>query len=520
MNEAEPDAERATDAGAPQAPEPGGEPGAPAAAPVPNVDLGRRRFFRQFATEVFQTAATVAGAATALQRTTAEAAGAILNPDAATVAPVVDEAPPAQPELLGRPGGLQRAGARGAAAGAAPTGYRSAFRIDDGVLLLIDQRRLPAELAVVEVRSAVELAHELREWTIGPGPAAGQAAAVAMGLTANKSRGAKPYGRRAILRAGATQLRSARPTSRYVIAAVERAMAAYEAAGEFSEDGDAIAGALWAEADAILSEGVDDLARIGQVGLLQLPRGEGPVEVLVRGAIGPLAGGQVGTVMAILRAAQDAGRELIVHVAETRPSLLGARVTAWELEQAGIAHTLVTDGAAGWLLEAGRAAVVFVGAERIAANGDVAADVGTYPLAVVAARHGVPFVVCAPLAAVDFDVATGRELPVEQGPATAVTRIGTVALAHPEAAVLNPITDVTPNDLVAAIVTEEGAIRSPYDRSILGAWHARTVRHGMPRTGVPPSMRPAPPEPDPPPESRPEGTPEREPAPEASEAAR
>ena len=131
--------------------------------------------------------------------------------------------------------------------------------------------------------------------------------------------------------------------------------------------------------------------------------------MLVRGSVGPLAGGQVGTVMAVLRAAQDAGRELIVHVAETRPSLVGARVTAWELEQAEIAHTIVTDAAAGWLLEAGRAAIVLVGAERIAANGDVAADAGTYPLAVLAARHGVPFVVCAPLVAVDFDVADGRE---------------------------------------------------------------------------------------------------------------
>ena len=496
MNEAEPGAGGAAQPhaepieGEPVAPEAGGGPVGDAPG---GTDMGRRRFFRQFASDVFQTAATVAGAATALQRSTAQAAGAILNPDAATVAPVVDLTEPVRPGVIERPGGagLQRPGARGPVT--APTGYRSAFRIDDEVLLLVDQRRLPGELAVVEVRSAVEFAHELRQWTIGPGPAAGQAAAVAMALTANKCRGAKPYGRRAILRAGATQLTGARPTSRYVVAAVERAMAAYVAAGEFSEDGDAIAGAMWAEADAVLSESVDDLGRIGQLGMLQLPKGdepvEGPVEVLVRGSIGPLAGGQVGTVMAVLRAAQDAGRELVVHVAETRPSLVGARVTAWELKQAEIAHTIVTDAAAGWLMEAGRVRIVLVGAERIAANGDVAGDAGTYPLAVLAERHGVPFVVCAPLVAVDFDVPDGRALPVEQGPATAVTRVGAVALAHPDAAVLNPITDVTPAGLVTAIVTEEGAIRAPYDRSILGAWHARTVRHGVPRTGLPPSMR-------------------------------
>ena len=488
---ADPGAEPGADPGA-------AEPGAEPTAPAVGVDLGRRKFFRQFATEVFQTAVTVAGAANALQRTTAQAAGAILNPEAANLPPVVDATDPAI-DGIDRPGGLQRPGASlrpGAAGSAAPTGYRSAFRVDDEVLLLVDQRRLPAEIAIVEVRSAVELAHELRDWTMAPGPAAGQAAAVAMGLTANKSRRAKPYGRRAILRAGATQLTGARPTSRYVVAAVERVMAAYVTAGEFSEDGDAIAGAVWAEADAILGEAVDDLGRIGQLGLLQLPKSEGPLEVLVRGAIGPLAGGQVGTVMAVLRAAQDAERELIVHVAETRPSLVGARVTAWELEQAGIAHTIVTDAAAGWLLEAGRAAVVLVGAERIAANGDVAADAGTYPLAVLAARHGVPFIVCAPLVAVDFDVADGRAMPVQQGPATDVTRVGTTSLVHPDAAVLNPITDVTPADLVVALVTEEGAIRAPYDRSILGAWHARTVRHGVPRTGLPLSMRPAAPDPE------------------------
>ncbi|MBM4407363.1 MAG: S-methyl-5-thioribose-1-phosphate isomerase [Chloroflexi bacterium] len=449
------------------------------------VDLGRRRFFRQFAAEVFQTAASVAGAATALQRSTAQAAGAILNPDAALLAPLAEpvvEAGPGAAQVV-RSETFSRPIARPLMAN--PTGFRSAFRVDDEHLVLVDQRRLPGELAELEVRSAVELAHELREWTIGPGPAAGQAAAVAMALTAARSRTAKPYGRRAILRAGAGQLSAARPTSRYVIAAVERIMAAYEAAGEFAEDGEAVAGAIRAEADAILREATSDHGRIGRLGILLLPKVERPVGILVRGSIGALAGGQVGTVMAVLRAAVDAGREVLVHVAETRPPLTGARLTAWELEQAGIAHIVVADNAVGWLLEAGRIDLVLVGAERIAANGDVGAEIGTYPVAVLAERHRIPFAVCAPIVAVDFRTADGRAMPVEQGAAGAVARIGDVAIALPNASVLNPLIDVTPAELVSVIVTEEGQVRAPYDRGIVGAWHARTVRHGVPRTGGP-----------------------------------
>ena len=273
-------------------------------------------------------------------------------------------------------------------------------------------------------------------------------------------------------------------------------MAAYEAVGEFSEDGDAIAGAIWAEADAILGEAVDDLGPdrpAGPAAASEAPRARSRCWSAARS--GRWRGGQVGTVMAVLRAAQDAERELIVHVAETRPSLVGR---ARDGLGAGAGRDSAHDrhGRRGGLAaRGGPGRVVLVGAERIAANGDVAADAGTYPLAVLAARHGVPFIVCAPLVAVDFDAADGRAMPVEQGPATDVTRVGTTSLAHPDAAVLNPVTDVTPADLVAALVTEEGAIRAPYDRSILGAWHARTVRHGVPRTGLPLSMRPAAPRP-------------------------
>ena len=475
---------------------------APAAVGGPStVDMGRRRFFRQFASDVFQTAATVVGAATVLQRSSAEAASAILNPDAAMVTPIADNV--ADSTLAGSREaglGLQLPRARGgpvpAAAlsaapplgspGARPTirdphGFRTAFRIDDDILVLVDQRRLPHELAEVEVRTAVELAHELREGTVARGPVAGQLAAVALSLTAQRVRSARPYGRRAVLRAGANQLLSARPTSRAVAAAVARLMEFEEPPGttEVPEDSGAVADAIRAEADRILLEAMTDLGQIGRVGLLALPRVEDrPLGILTHGAIGTLAGGQAGTAMAVIRAAFDAEHEVLVHVSETRPSLVGARVTAWELQQAGIPHVVVADGAAGWLLEAGRIDVVLLAAESVAMNGDVGAEIGTYPLALAAARHGVPFLVCAPLSVVDPGAATGAALAVEQGAAAAFMRIGATTIVPHESAVLNPPCDVTPHDRVSAILTEEGVLRDPFQTTIADALERRAGRSG------------------------------------------
>jgi methylthioribose-1-phosphate isomerase len=454
------------------------------------VDLGRRKFFRQFATEVFHTAATVVGAATALQRSSAEAASAILNPDAGLLPPVseADEGPPAPASPKGGPvpaAALSAAPPPPPRPGARPVihdprGFRTAFRVDEDILVLVDQRRLPHELAEVEVRSAVELAHELREGTMARGPAAGQAAAVALSLTASRVHSARPYGRRAILRAGASQLQGARPTSRPIAAAVARLMVHEEPPGstEVPTDGGAVADAIRAETDRILLEAMADQGQIGRVGIELLPSVEGrPIGILVHGAIGALAGGQVGTAMAVIRNAVDAERDVLIHVAETRPSLVGARVTAWELAQAEVPHVVVADAAAGWLMEAGRIDVVLVTAESIATNGDVAAEIGTYPLAVLAQRHRLPFVVCAPLVTVDPAAANGAALAVEQGPATGLTRVGSTSVAPAETAVLNPACDVTPHDLVTAIVTEEGVLRAPLGSAIADALERRTSRH-------------------------------------------
>ena len=431
-------------------------------APDSGADLGRRRFFRSFAQEVVQTAVTFAGAATALQRSSLEAAGAILNPAATALAPVVEAPlPPTSP----------------ARAATAAIGYRTSFRMDGEHLILVDQRRLPGQLVEVECRTAVEVANEIRDLTIRGGPAIGQAAGLSLAMTAFRIRSSKPYARRAILRAGQTTLLNARPTSRPLESAVARVMARYEAVGEFNEDGDLIARVMREEAETIIFEATGDHGRIAETGRALLPVvTERPLAILTHGNTGTLAGGQFGTALAVVQATAQAGRDVLVYVAESRPTLDGARVTAWELGQAGIEHVLVADTAVGWLLEAGRVDAVVVGAERVAANGDVANDIGTYQLAVLAARHGVPFYVCAPLATVDVEVADGRAMPIEQRGAIEVTRIRDRLIAPADTPVLNPSDDVTPHDLVTSIVTEEGALRAPYGRSLATALADRAIR--------------------------------------------
>ena len=218
------------------------------------VDLGRRRFFRQFASDLVQGAATVAGAAQALQRASVEAAAGILDPDAGAAMLGLADTSPAAPAVP-----------------AAPTGFRTPFREDAGVLYLIDQRRLPDTLLEMEAKSAGEVAFCIREMIVRGAPAIGQVAAIGMALSAERVRDARPYARRATLRGGANALVQARPTAVNLRWAVDRMMARYEAVGDLSDDGGAIADALRAEADAIVTEATTDHGRLAAFGLEALP---------------------------------------------------------------------------------------------------------------------------------------------------------------------------------------------------------------------------------------------------------
>ena len=438
------------------------------------ANLARRRFFRQFAGELFQTAATVAGAAQALQRASAEAAGAILDP-VATAARLEAGSEPFAPA---------------APVGGAPTGFRTPFREGDGVMHLIDQRKLPEELVEVDVRNAPEAASAIRQMVVRGAPAIGQVAAIGLALSAERSKDAQPHARRAILKGGAAALRSARPTAVNLEWAVDRMMARYDAVGELSEDGPAIAAALRAEADAIVGEATVDHGRLADFGFAALPvKDFGPLRILTHCNTGPLACGQFGTALGIVQVAHHAGRELAVWVDETRPYLQGARLTAWELAQAGVPHTLIPDVAAGFLMSRGEVDVVLVGADRVAANGDTANKVGTYPLAVLAARHGIPFYVCAPTSSVDLSTPDGASIEIEERPADEVLLVRGVAIAPPGTEVRNPSFDVTPAELISAIVTEEGLVRAPFATGLPAAIAAARARWA-PRSPIPPTPRP------------------------------
>jgi methylthioribose-1-phosphate isomerase len=264
-------------------------------------------------------------------------------------------------------------------------------------------------------------------------------------------------------------------------------MARYEAVGDLNDDGHLIAAAFRDEADAIVAEATEDHGRLAQFGLAALPVKEfGPLRILTHCNTGPLACGQFGTALGIVQVAHHAEREVMVWVDETRPYLQGARLTAWELEQAGVPHTLIPDSAAGSLMRGGEVDVVLVGADRVAANGDTANKVGTYPLAVLAARHGVPFFVCAPTSSIDLATADGDGIEIEERPPEEVLRIRDQWIAPEGTNVRNPAFDVTPAELITAIVTEEGVVRPPFDDGLRSAVAASNARHAAARTVVPP----------------------------------
>jgi methylthioribose-1-phosphate isomerase len=258
---------------------------------------------------------------------------------------------------------------------------------------------------------------------------------------------------------------------------VERLMAVYEGIGELDEDGARIAAAMLAEAERIVAESRDDHGRLVDAGLAvldALPRGDagagvaaagvaaGPLRLLVHGQSGTLAGGQFGTALAIAIAAHHAEREVRVIVPEARPGFAGARITCWELASAGVPHLLATDAAAPSLIAGGEVDAVLVPADRVAANGDVAATIGSYPLAVVAARHGVPFLVCAPASSIDPETADGAAMTIGVRPENELERVGDLVLTPRGTEVRIPAHDVTPAALVTSYLTGAGVKRPPF----------------------------------------------------------
>lgn len=408
-------------------------------------------------------AAQVVGAVSAVRDHSAAEAESLLRGDNRDLAPAASAAAP--PRATGTLN---------------PTGFRTPFRFEsDQVLLVIDQRTLPNALLELPVRSAHEGARVIREMAVRGAPAIGQVAGLSLALSAWLARNAPPSVRRSLMESAAKALREARPTAINLGWAVGRVMARFDALDRAEKSGVEIATGMRAEAEAIVAEATDDHGRLADAGLVVLPEvGERAVRLLTHCNTGPLACGQFGTALGIIQAAHHAERAVHVWVDETRPYLQGARLTAWELAQAGVPHTLIPDVAAGSLMAAGDVDAVLVGADRIAANGDTANKVGTYSLAVLAAHHQVPFYVCAPLSSVDLATPDGSSIPIEERSAEEVTVIGGKRIAPEGTLVRNPAFDITPADLITGIVTEEGVLRAPFGPALVAAMARRNARRG------------------------------------------
>ncbi len=312
---------------------------------------------------------------------------------------------------------------------------------------LLDQRRLPAEETWLELAGSDEVAVAIKDLAVRGAPAIGVAAAYA--LAADARRGADG----ARLRDAAERLIQARPTAVNLAWAVRRML---RRAGLG-------AGALLAEAHAIRDEDEAACRRIGALGAPLLPPS---ARVLTHCNAGALATAGYGTALGVIRAAVEAGNPVAVFADETRPFLQGARLTAWELHRDGIPVTLLTDGMAGWLMCRGEIACVVVGADRIAANGDVANKIGTYALAVLARHHDLPFYVAAPWSTVDLETPDGAAIPIEERGGDEVLTLAGQRIAPAGVPARYPAFDVTPAALVTAIVTERGVVRGPLDAGL------------------------------------------------------
>ncbi len=319
-----------------------------------------------------------------------------------------------------------------------------ALRWRGEALELLDQRLLPAESRYVACRSAAEVAQAIRDMVVRGAPAIGCAAAFGMALEARRG---------APLAPAFDVLARSRPTAVNLFWALERMRARIDAGPD----------ALEREAIAIFDEDLAANRAMGAHGAPLIPDG---ARIFTYCNTGALATAGHGTALGVVRSARDAGKRVSVIACETRPYLQGARLTAWELVQEAIPVTLVTDNMAGFLMSRGEADLVIVGADRIAANGDVANKIGTYTLAVLARRHGLPFYVAAPISTFDLGTPGGSAIPIEERSGDEVTGFRGMRWAPAGIAVRNPAFDVTPAELVSALICEGGVLRAPYAEEI------------------------------------------------------
>ena len=329
-----------------------------------------------------------------------------------------------------------------------------------GKLRLLDQTLLPLEQTILELRHYQEVVEAIKAMRIRGAPAIGVAAAYAVAMAARDIHAKDHAEFLALLADASRDVALSRPTAVNISWAVQRMMKVAEAEPDMGQ----IRARLLAEAKRVQEEDEEINQRIGKYGNELMPEGGA---VLTHCNTGALATAGYGTALGVIRAGWEGGKRFQVFATETRPFLQGARLTAWELVQLGIPSTLIVDSSAGLLMRRGEVSCVIVGADRIAANGDVANKIGTYPLAVVARENGVPFHVAAPASTIDLSIPSGDDIPIEERSPDEVTHFGGIQTAPDGIGVRNPAFDITPHKYIAAIITEMGVVRDPYSENLL-----------------------------------------------------
>ena len=337
----------------------------------------------------------------------------------------------------------------------------------DDAIIMVDQRKLPAQEVYVRCRTAPEVAKAIRTMVIRGAPAIGVAAAYGIALGGRNST-AKGTRQLAVEFQKICDLMAAtRPTAVNLFWAIDRMKRAFAAGAQAGESAEELTARLFREAKLIHDEDVASCRAMGAHGAEVVPD---RARILTHCNAGALATAGYGSALGVIRAAVEQGKKVAVFADETRPFMQGARLTAWELVRDGINTTVITESMAGPLMRAGEIDLVVVGADRIAANGDTANKIGTYTVAVMAKEHNIPFYVAAPLSTIDLSTADGDRIPIEERDQREVSHLGSSQLTPVGAHIRNPAFDVTPHRYITGIVTERGILRPPYSESLKQAF--------------------------------------------------
>ena len=338
----------------------------------------------------------------------------------------------------------------------------------DDTIVMIDQRKLPSAEVYVTCRTAAEVAKAIKTMVIRGAPAIGVAAAmgIAIGMRRSGATGTKQFTTE--FQKLCDMMAATRPTAVNLFWAIERMKKVFAEAAQGGCSVAELTQRLESAARQIHDEDVQSCRDMGAHGAELVPA---DAKILTHCNAGALATAGYGTALGVIRAAAEQGKKVAVLADETRPFLQGARLTAWELVKDGIETTVITDNMAGSMMRLGHVDLVVVGADRIAANGDVANKIGTYGVAVLAKEHGIPFYVAAPLSTIDLATADGGSIPIEERHEREVTHLGASRLTPEGARIRNPAFDVTPAKYVTAIITERGVARPPFEDSLAQLVH-------------------------------------------------